>query len=234
MSFHHRRHHLAWALVLVVVIVLGAVYHYSVTARLEERITALESAQPAPSVPSAGNNAATPQPETPAMPAESSYTNSNFGYSLSYPANLQLKAYNPENATIGLISGSGDTETVDGKTGIRAVSSSGGAEKKMKLEDFIFQKVKLLCDADGAGVSVSCPKKLSLVPLTLDSQLPAYTLTLQKEEKATGPEAFNTKSEAVFFVVDLSTANQRAILIIYPVGDGSVEQSRAVTLTVKR
>ncbi len=229
----HRRHHLAWALVLVVVLVLGSIYHYSVTARLEKRIAALENATPPVSTPSPEKTPTT-QPEAPVASADDNYTNTNFGYSLTYPASLQLKVYNPENASIGLISGSGDTETVDGKVALRAISAANAAEKKMGMDDFIFQKVKLLCDADGGGVSVSCPKKLSSKPLALTSGLSAYTLTLQKEEKAIGPEAFNTKSEAVFFVVDLSTANQRAILVIHPIGDGTVEQSRAVALTVKR
>lgn len=224
---------MAWALILIIVVILGGVYHYAVVAELEKRITLLETNTPAQS-PAASPVPATAPVAQPAAAASATYTNSNYGYSLEYPAALQLKAYNPENATIGLISGSGDTETVDGKTALRAVSADNAAEKKMKFDDFVFQKVKLLCDADGGGVSVSCPKKLSLKPLELASKLDGYALTLQKEEKSIGPEAFDTKSDAVFFVIDLSTANQRSILVVYPVGDGSVAAAQAVAASVRR
>lgn len=225
---------MAWALVLIIVIILGSVYHYSIVAELEKRITTIELNKAPQAAQTPPATQPTPAPEQAPSDQTVTYANTNYGYSLGYPANLQLKAYNPENATIGLISGSGDTETVDGKTAVRIISADNAAEKKSKLEDFIFQKVKLLCDADGGGVSVSCPKKLSLKPLALASGLNGYTLTLQKEEKSIGPEAFDTKGEAVFFVIDLSTANQRSILAVYPVGDGSVAQAQSVALTVKR
>lgn len=230
--FHHR-HHATWALVLIIVVVLGSIYHFSVVSKLEKRISDLESVkQSAASAQPAGqpsnNETAAPAPEL------NTYENTSFGYSLLYPKNLDLKEYNARYATIGHVSGSGDSEVVDGKTGLTAFLADNAADKKLKLDDYIFQRVKSLCDADGAGISTSCPKRLSQKPLKLESELPAYILTLEKEEKAMGPEAFNNKSDAVFFVVDLSTSAKRALLVIYPVGDGTVEAARTIAESVKR
>ncbi len=219
-------------IIVFIVLIVGALlnWHFSKVKKLEDKIRELEKK------PLDISSLEIPEQHQPiSINGETkSYSNSAYNYSLEYPANLEIKNYNDTNSTIGIIGKSGAEEFINGKVNLIVTSSTTAAEKNMALEKFIFNSTKLLCDADGGGVSVSCPKQKNIQPLQTTSGISAYTLTLTREEKTLGPEASTMTTEAVFFVVDLSTEKNRSILIIYPVGDGTIELAKKITESVKR
>lgn len=230
--FHHRSRLLTVAAIIIIILGALAIYQRVIITALSKELHEMRS-KSATAVPAAA-------PETPVTtPAETTkslanFSNATYNFSLAYPKQYQIKEYNSTTATIGYITGSGDLENIDGKTNVIVVPAKSTADSSSKLQDFIFKNVKLLCDADGGGVSLSCPRQKSLTPMKLASGLPGYVLTLEQEEKTIGPEASITKTEAVFFITDISTNNKRAILVTYPVGDGGIELARQVAETIKR
>lgn len=235
MLFHrsHKQRPLFITIIIVfIVLIVGGLlnWHFSKVRKLEDRIKELEKK------PLDISSLKIPEQHQPiSVNGETkSYTNSTYNYTLEYPTNLQIKNYNDTNSTIGIIGKSGDEEFVNGKVNLMVVSGVTTADKTIALEKFIFNSTKLLCDADGGGVTVSCPKQKNIQPLQTASGLPAYTLTLTRQEKTFGPEASTISTEAIFFVVDLSTDKNRSILIIYPVGDGTTELAKKLAESVRR
>jgi cytoskeletal protein RodZ len=233
--FHHthkRKILLSVIITVSVILIFGGLWkwHVSEIHQLEDKIKDLEKK------PLDISSSETPDQHQPvSLNGETkSYTNSTYDYTLEYPVNLQIKNYNDTNSTIGVISQSGNEEYVNGKVSISVESGKTSSENSMTLEKFIFSKAKLLCDADGGGVSVSCPKQKNIQKLETTSGLSAYTLTLLREEKTIGPEASTSTSESIFYIVDLSTDKARSILILYPVGDGSIELTKQVAESVQR
>jgi hypothetical protein len=235
MLFHrsHKTRHLLIAIIsILALLIFGLVWnwHFSKVRHLENRIKELEKSPISISTPEI--------PEThqtiPVDEQNISFTNDVYNFSFDYPSNLQVKNYNSTNLTIGNINESNGEEYIIGKTNLAIISESSSGDKKMDLEKFIFNKTKLLCDADGGGVSVSCPTQKELKKLSVTSALPTYALVLEREERTLGPEASTNKSEATFFVVDLSDTNDKVILVVYPVGDGSVALAKQISESVRR
>lgn len=229
---HKRKMLLSIIIIIFVILIIGGLWnwHLGKVHKLEDRIKELEKKPLDVSTP----NIPDEHQPVPVSEQTKSYTNTTFNYTLDYPDNLQIKNYNNANATIGIINNSGSDEYIGGKVNMAVITAKTNADNKMTLEKFIFNNTKLLCDADGGGVSVSCPRQKDNKALALTSGLPAYTLTLEREEKTIGPEASTSKSEAVFFVVNLGTDQKKSILILYPVGDGTIELAKQVAQSVRQ
>lgn len=235
MLFHrsHKTKHLLIVILSVLFLLIVGVawnWHFSKIRQLEDRIKELEKSPISISTSDIPESHET----IPLNEQHNSFTNSANNFSFEYPQDLQLKNYNDTNLTVGNISTSNGEEYIAGKTNLTVISESSADDKKMSLEQFIFNKTKILCDADGGGVSVSCPTQKELKQISTVSSLPSYALLLEREEKTFGPEASNNKSEATFFIVDLSNNNTKKILVIYPVGDGSIELAKQITESVQR
>lgn len=229
---HFHKHHQGKVIgIVILVLVIGAGWYWYANKvnDLEKRLNDLQQTPLTPSTETPDQHQPLPSNEHTAL-----YTNAAHHYQIAYPENFQIKEYNAENTVIGNIETVNGEENVNGKVTMTVITANTTAEKKAKLEDFLFNRVKLLCDADGGGVSVRCPKKISLTTLPIPSGLPAYTLTLQREERTVGPEASVLTDESVFLAVDLGTADQKTVLVIYPVGDGTAELAKAVAQSVVR
>ncbi len=230
--FHHRSRMLTLGIIIIIILGALAIYQRIVITALSKELHEMRSKSPAAVTPATpGSPISTPAEATKDVAI---FSNATYNFSLAYPKQYQIKEYNATTATIGYITGSGDLENVAGKTNVIVVPAKNAADSSSKLQDFIFKNVKLLCDADGGGVSLSCPRQKNLTPMKLASGLAGYVLTLEQEEKTIGPEASITKTEAVFFITDISSNNKRAILVTYPVGDGTIELARQVAETIKR
>lgn len=219
--FHRNHPARPWAIatsLLFILLGLGIWQHVSVVRMFQDKIQNLEEQNTAPATPSTQTPAT---PETKPNDNGAVYTNNQYAYTVRYPAEYQVKVYNDENATIGTISGSGLDEVVRGKIDLNIATATTNGERTQKLEDFIFAKTKLRCDADGGGASITCPKKKSLTPLTLDSGLTAYTLTLEEATTTFVPTRSTVSDDRVMYIVDLSNSTRRTILIIEAVADGT-------------
>lgn len=213
-------------LFLVFVIILGAglYWHFSEISRLEKRVEELEQGSTSPETSIATN----PTQET---NEATTYTNEEHQYTLRYPSYLNLTAYTSEKAVLG-IGTSSQTGPNNDQITVTVLEAKTNAEKKLSINDFIEKRVRLLCDASGGGVSVTCPQQKSLEPLSLASGLSAYTVTLEREEKTIGPEASVVTDEVVFFVINISGENETKLLVIYPIGEGTSRLAQTIAETV--
>lgn len=236
MHFFHRHHQnkpLLITILVIFILLIGAGLlnlHYSKVNKLEERIKELEKK------PLNDSTITIPNQEEPVIinGETKSYTNAAHNYTLDFPVNLQIKNYSDTNSTIGIIGKSGAEEFVNGKVNLTVATSTSSADKKMALEKYIFNTTKLLCDADGGGITVSCPEQKNIQPLETTSGVEAYTLTLTRQESIIGPEASTISTEAIFYIVNLKTEKDRSILIINSVGDGTNELAQSIAKSVRQ
>lgn len=213
------------SIIFVILLGTGLYWHFSKVGQLEKQIAQLESETQSPATPTTSS-------ENPSNMSEAkTYTNEDYQYILRYPSHLTLTPYTSEKAVLGVGS---QGESSNEQVTITVLEAKTNAEKKLSVTDFIEKRVKLLCDASGGGVSVTCPEQKSLEPLSLASGLSAYTLTLERQERTIGPEASVETDEVLFFVVDISTEGNTQLVVIYPVGEGSSEVARTIAESVSR
>lgn len=212
--------------VLIIVIGIGFYWHNTEINRLQQKIQTLE-----------GNNSLkTPTPNQPEVQPSNNlsniYNNPTYKYELHYPDNFDFTAYTTEHLIIGVSNPFNQDESLNAKVEAKILIAKTSAETNSNLESFVNQQAQNLCETSGGGVSITCPRQKSLTPLILPSGLTAYALTLERQEKILGPEASILTDEAVYFFVDLSNNQQRTILALYPVNDGTVEVARSIAETV--
>lgn len=230
---HSRQNKMVIPLVIIALVSLLfgiMVNHYQTTIeKLELRIVELEKNSSLSNNPNnSQSNNSNPQQNDSSV----SYANSTYHYTLRYPANLKIKVVSDKNAFVGVIDTSTEDEYVAGKVQFLIVEGPEISNLKSKLEETSFNSIKKLCDADGAGASISCPRKKSFTPLTIASGLPAYTLTLEQDTKTFVPTEVTTTDDRQFYIVDLSSDTTPTLLVIYAVGDGTNELAKQITESV--
>ncbi len=194
--------------------------------QLEQKITELEQQT---------NNSTSPNQNTEESVTQTSvYENSQYHYSLQYPSNLEIKTINGEVANIGLLDPSISSDYMAGKTSLHIRQGKKTNNIQDNVEEIVFNLVKPLCDADGRGASISCPRKKDFQSLVLPSGLPAYTLTLEQDTRTVVPEVSVITDEKIFYVIDLTTDNIPTFLTIYPIGDGTDQLAKQIALTTTK
>ncbi|HRH33256.1 MAG TPA: hypothetical protein PK720_03930 [bacterium] len=234
MIFHHSRQNkiiIPLIIIAIAALLFGIIInHYQTTIqKLELRITELEKNSSQPNNPG-DNKSNNPNPED--SDSRVSYANSKYHYNLRYPANLEIKVVNDKRAFVGVIDTSTEDEYVAGKVQFLILEDKEISNLKSKFEETSFNSIKKLCDADGSGASISCPRKKSFAPLTITSGLSAYTLTLEQDTKTFVPTEVVTSDERQFYIVDLSLKNTSTILVIYAIGDGTNELAKQIAESV--
>lgn len=159
------------------------------------------------------------------------YNLDELDLTFSYPKNLQIKEYNEGTLTVGFISGSGIDELVDGLVEIRVIKAEE-EDTNMDFQEFIMEKIPLFCDADGAGVSISCPKKINEEELATLGGLTGYTITMNQKEESFGPNAFVENSDRTFYAV-MFEEDPIIAFIVYPTNESSAEIAKNIAASLR-
>ena len=224
---HQQKNIIPIIITLIFLVILGITIttYQGKIKQLEQKITTLEQQ----------NNSTSPDQATgEPLDQTTSYKNSQYNYSLQYPSNLQIQTINGEVSNIGLLDSSISSDYIAGKTSLHIRQGKKMNNSKDTIEETVFNLVKPLCDADGRGASISCPRKKDFQPLILPSGLPAYTLTLEQDTRTVVPEVSVITDVKIFYVIDLSTNNIPTFLTIYPIGDGTNQLAEQIAMTVSK
>ncbi len=139
------------------------------------------------------------------------YKNSVNNFELTYPADLDVKEYNDDMATIGVVS----DDAVDGKADIRVITAQGEAGQTM--QDAVADQLKNLCAADGPESSLSCTTTLSTEPFATDSGDEGFILMLNGELKHIKSGTVESVPHGPYYVLPLATsATISKVLVIMP------------------
>ncbi len=140
------------------------------------------------------------------------YKNSVYGYTLIYPADLDVKEYGEDNAVFGIIT----DDAVEGRAEVRVITAQG--EAGQTLQDAVADQLKNLCAADGPTASFSCTDTTSTEPFTTANAEQGYVLMLKgelvKRESSSTPEVIPM---GPYYVVPLSnSATISKVVVVMP------------------
>jgi hypothetical protein len=166
-------------------------------------------------------------PAEPAPAAVKTYANGTYGYSLSYPATLDVQEYLPEDVVFGHIDG----DMVEGVAEARVVTVEG--EPGKSFAEAAADQFKNLCAADGPTGSLSCVGLKSADPFTTDSGVSGWRIVLIGEMTRFGTGTTTTtvfdKGPFYAFVATTSASATSAVVIHAPLNQ-SLEEADTATI----
>jgi len=156
------------------------------------------------------------------------YTNPVYKYSFDYPAKYTLRVGSDRGQYL-----------VDQAS--TSVVFAEPEDADLSFADFMFKRVKLLCDADGVGGSVTCPKYAkNPVAFKTTSGLTAYTLVFVEQSTEidkNGKDISVANRDKTIYAIDLGVGpaltggKTRIILAVLPI---NLEVAKNLTLSVKK
>jgi hypothetical protein len=159
---------------------------------------------------------------------EKTYQNTQYGYSFAYPSNLQIKEYTPEIVAIGL------PTSDDGFTTVTQVDVSTTETGAASFEEYVFERSKTLCAADGPNESLSCDTLIRNIPFSTDSGLTGDELYLQLVKKTLSTGTTSTTEFGPIYALDIGANapnSSYAALLIYQPLSGYLDTKDADAVT---
>lgn len=147
------------------------------------------------------------------------YTNQTYKYSFEYPKQYNLKVNSDLSQYIV------DRDYV-------SVIVGNKADETVSFSDFMFNKVKLICDADGKTASISCPKYASEpTSFKTTTGLTAYKLVFVKQTITINPSKTTNTNKTVYAVNLNGSSKNKLLLIVEPV-DSDLTLAKNIALSV--
>lgn len=114
------------------------------------------------------------------FPVDQEYTNDTYGFSLTYPGDLDRETSTDEHIAFGYANGSG----FESQVVVRVVERP--ADEVTSEAAFVAEQVQLLCDADGPEGSISCPDIDLETSFTTDAGVRGTVFMLEQVTMADG------------------------------------------------
>ncbi len=143
--------------------------------------------------------------------AGKNYKNSVYGYSLTYPSDLDVKEYGDDMAAFGVAG----KDAFDARVEARVVTAQG--EPGQTLQDAVADQLKNYCAADGPSSSFSCTDTISTEPFTTELGEQGFILTLQGQLKDVKSGTITPVPKGPYYVLTLATsATISKVVVIEP------------------
>lgn len=143
------------------------------------------------------------------------YRNDTYGYSFAYPRNGQLEAYTPQ--VIALASTTPQESSTVAEVSV--IEASEGVSYT-NFEDFLYERTRLMCAADGPEVSISCTTVQQEQRFENSAGISGVVYYLEEIHTSLRDNSISSTSvEGPFFAFDLSTTvprQQFLALVIHP------------------
>lgn len=141
-------------------------------------------------------------------------TNPAYGYAFQYPDTLDFHAYSSDDVAIG-------RKTEDGFTAVlEAGVFKAEDDSPAAYEDFVADRARTLCAADGPGTSLRCTDVQQRIPFETETGLTGSAFYLKHETVDVASGTVSAQSgRGPFFVFNLSAnvpSARHAVLIIRP------------------
>lgn len=162
--------------------------------------------------------------ETPAdnstMSSTASYANTEYGYSLDYPADLTYREYALGNTVFGHEA----DDVMEGKVETRVLVTQGAPGQS--FEDTVGAELSLLCAADGPDSSFSCDGVEQVQPFTTRNGHEGLVLYLRGSLTNLATGESTAVGKGPYFVLPIQTgATGSQVLIIHPPLNKSAEEA---------
>jgi hypothetical protein len=161
--------------------------------------------------------------ETPT--ASASYISGEFGYSLSYPADLTYREYAGGDVVFGREEG----ESMNAVAEVRILTVAGAPGQS--FIDTVGAELATLCAADGPDTSFSCTGVEEVGPFTTASGLSGNLLYLAGSLTILATGEVTSVRKGPYFIIPLSTgATASRVLVVHAPLTQSAEMADAATI----
>ncbi len=154
-----------------------------------------------------------PSPTPTTNGAINAYTNTTYGYSVSYPASYESHELQPEFAVIG----NNVNSSFVPKAAI-AVLHAGLTEPFPTYEDFVRLSVELACQSQGSGETIQCPSVASSENFTTETGITGDEIFLNQTTRTSAGQTHSEK-RGPYFVFNISAnvpQSKYALVMILP------------------
>jgi len=171
------------------------------------------------------------KPNTPPATSQStesaettSYTNTDHGYSLSYPSTLSILEYTDDMAAIGTPIEGG----IDSTAEIRTLVVEG--EPGEAFADAAANDLSILCDADGPNTSFSCTGIDRIQAFLSTANVVGFEIYLKGEFRDLATNTVTNVEKGPYYVFAIATnATATKVLVIHtPLNKTATEANTAV------
>jgi len=142
-----------------------------------------------------------------------SYTNTTYGYTFRLPEPYEVMEYTPENISVGTPVGEGFESEVD-----VAYMESGEEGAYENFEEFLFERTRLLCAADGPDESLDCTRIARIRTLETSDGESGYELMLELTRRTHSTGEMATSTYGPLFAFDVSERDPEsayAAIVVY-------------------
>jgi hypothetical protein len=141
------------------------------------------------------------------------YSSDLYGYSFTYPSQLEMREYTPDSQVVGELSG----DTVEPDAAITIQTSDGLDEDYEGFEDFAVDRLKLMCAADGPHLTINCTEVDSMERFTTSAGLTGtkYYLTQEETNLETSEVASTRRGPFYVFNISANSESDLAALIVH-------------------
>lgn len=164
-------------------------------------------------------------PTPPAAESGGQYTSAVYSFTVEYPDSFDLREYIPEFVAIGRAEGEGFRAAVELSV---EMGETEGADADTSFEQFVIERARVSCAADGPGMSLQCGDVIQRQPFSTRSGEPGIAFHLEHLTTRPGTaEVLDRDTRGPFFALALSPADreaEHAVLIIRPAVTLSPEQ----------
>jgi hypothetical protein len=194
-----------------------------------------------PLVPPSVFGKAVAAPPSVVPPKERVYRNRAYGFSFRYPASLTLKAYTPASIAVGRLRGGRFQPVAE----IQVLESLDDLYPNATYRQFLLERSRMTCAADGPGMSLRCTDALQIRPFRSATGLTGetFSLKLEKTNPRTGAWMPNGR-RGPFYAFNLTAivpGRRHAALLVSPPLSGepgstnpALLRSIAGTVTIER
>ncbi len=171
-------------------------------------------------------NTPPPTPQSAERAETLSYTNTDHGYSLTYPSTLSILEYMDDMAAIGTLIEGG----IDSAAEIRTLVVEG--EPGEAFADAAAKDLAVLCDADGSTTSFSCTGIERITAFLSTANVVGFEMYLKGEFRDLATNTVTNVEKGPYYVFALATnASATKVLVIHaPLNKTGAE---ADTATIK-
>lgn len=134
-------------------------------------------------------------------PRVSSYANTTYGYQFKYDQPYTVNEYTAERVDVGQANGTGG---FDALAAVEIVESGEGGGYK-DFNDFVIEKAKLLCDADGPDESLYCRNAIATETGVTNMGLSALRVDLELTYENRATKEVATSTFGSVYAVDIGS-----------------------------
>ncbi len=139
------------------------------------------------------------------------YKNSVFGYTLTYPSNLNVKEYTDDDTVFGIVS----RDSIDGRAEVRVITVQG--EAGQTVHDAVADQLKSLCDANGPNSSFTCSDTISTEQFTTANAEQGYVVMLRGKRKDLRSGIDEDVPMGPYYMITLATtASISKVVVVAP------------------